>query len=127
MKDLIFEDFLDELAECGWRPTNDPGNKKIRAFWQSRQPDGYDASCIKVLPRESVEDKFPWERVQALAHEYKRDPTWIANGIEACRRSSVPAGHFIDKYLKKIEGIPANALVLQAYSEICVENKSGQN
>ncbi len=118
MNNLNFEDFLDELIECGWRPIHDPENKKITALWKSWQPDGYDASCIKILPKEEIEGRFAWQRIQALAHEYKRDAKWIEAGIEACRRSSVDPDHFIERYLKGNKNIPHNQLVIDAYLTI---------
>jgi len=124
MRDLKFEDFVDELIESGWRPVHDENHEKIRAFWQGRQPDGYDASCIKILPRLEIEARFPWERIQSLAHEYKRDPKWIEQGIEACRRSSVDPRYFIEKYLKKNVDIPKNQLVTDAYLEITRSEKT---
>lgn len=118
MKDLKFDDFVDELIECGWRPTHDAQHEKILAFWQSRQPDGYDASCIKILSPEAVKEKFEWAKSGDLAHKYRRDANWIESGLEACRRAGISQDYFIKKYLEKDESIPKNPLVEQAYLDL---------
>jgi len=118
MIDLDFDSFVDELTECGWRPTHDEGNKKLRKFWELHQPDGYDAKCIRVLRADEVAERFDWAKSGELAHKYKRDVNWVEMGMEACRRASVDPSYFIRRYLEKEEGIDKNPLVEQAYRDL---------
>ena len=113
---LSLNDFIDELIEAGWRPTNDPGNAKISALWKSWQDDGYNASSIKILTADVLE-KFDWAKVGELAHKYKRDPKWIDLGLEACRAAGESPDYFIGRYLEK-DGRPKNSLVEQSYRDL---------
>jgi hypothetical protein len=118
MISLDFDDFVEELFECGWRPKHPDARERLKAFWQSHQPDGYDASTIKILSPDEVAEKFEWAKAGELAHKYKRDVNWIESGLEACRRAGISQDYFIGRYLEKDETIPKNTMVEQAYRDL---------
>lgn len=105
---LGFDDFLDELTECGWRPVHDDGNAKLRALWQSWQPDGYDASCIRVLGGGEALAMTPWLAPETLAAKYGKDVDFIRRGLQACRNADVDIGYFVRRYLEGDRSVPKN-------------------
>lgn len=82
----------------------------------------YDAASIRILTPEEVDDKFEWALINKLSTEYNRSREWIADGIEACRRSGVGTDYFISYYLEKDPNCPRNKLVEDAYTQMKNEN-----
>lgn len=103
---ISFEDFEDEIIECGWRPMHEDSREKLMALWQSWQSDGYDASCIRVLGDEEALESTPWLAAETLAHQYDKPLEFVKRGIEACRLANVGQGYFIERYCKGNKDIP---------------------
>ncbi len=84
----------------------------------------YDASCIKILAAQEIEERFEWVKVERLAHEYLRDKQWIADGLEACIRCGVSQEYFIEYYLKKNKEVKYLPEVTLTYQELLKERSS---
>ena len=81
----------------------------------------YDASSIKILQQEEIEERFEWVKIERLAQEYLRDKQWIADGLEACIRCNVSQEYFIEYYLKKNKEVKYLSEVTDTYKELLKE------
>lgn len=73
----------------------------------------YDAHSIKI--KHTTEDA--WSAAVSLAEEFNGNEQLIQRGLEACQLAHVPFSYYINKYLRKLPGIPLNEEVNQIYRE----------
>lgn len=82
----------------------------------------YTASNIRVLTPAETADRFSWVKVAELAERYRRPETWIARGLEACRRAGVDPDYFERRYLQRLD-IPRDDRVDAAMREMITERR----
>lgn len=78
----------------------------------------YDASSIRVMRAEDLEERWEWLKAGNLASQYQRDERWISRGLEACRVVGVSPDYFIDRYLKGDKSIPKHDGVDAAFRDL---------
>lgn len=94
----------------------------VKASTQSRNGT-YDADSIKILTDEQVNEKFGWMKSDTLAKKYHKDETWVANGLEACRRCGLEPDYFIERHLEGNKTIPKNELIDEAFRDVLKEQQ----
>lgn len=82
----------------------------------------YTASNIRVLTPAETADRFGWVKAAALAEQYRKPETWIARGLEACRRARVDPDYFERRYLQRLN-IPRDERVDAAMRELATERR----
>jgi hypothetical protein len=85
--------------------------------------ENYNADSIKILTPDQASEKFGWVNEAELAKKYSRDPAWIANGLEACRRCGVEQDYFINRYLEADKTIPQKEWVSEVFIDLLKEQK----
>ena len=81
----------------------------------------YDATSIRILSEDEIDEAFDWAKATALSIKYGGDPNWILRGLVACQSVGVASTYFIHRYLEKNREIPFHEGVDAAFRELWLE------
>jgi len=83
----------------------------------------YNASSIKILTAQEIEENYLWVKAEKLATKYTLNSSTIHRALESCEMSGMDQQCYIDRYLEGDRRVQVTPEFVECYKEAMRSSK----